>query len=202
MAIKEFPSLPTPSIKGQSGKYLTTNGSSLSWGTVATDKTISQIASGSITSGTSLSLISLSNYDTLKFRFSSVTTNNAYNITATINGTSSNYDWVKVEGASNSTDWSEWNRNTFSTSNSSIGLNGTSIFNSNADNCLQLDLTNCKSTGFTFFEWTYIYRIYASTSYYGRSHGRGVLKSAAAVNSLEINCTATFTAGNYVLWGA
>ena len=33
MAIKEYPSGMIPSVSGQSGKYLTTNGSNLSWGT-------------------------------------------------------------------------------------------------------------------------------------------------------------------------
>jgi hypothetical protein len=169
---------------------------------VSADKTIAQIASGTWTSGGSLSFTSLTNYDKLIFRLSGVTTGSAYSLSATINNnTSSVYDHTFTGGASNGSDWSLFFQNNYQTGNTEINLSTTTAFATNAANSLFLQLDNCKSTGFTTYEWVRIFRNFASTAYYATSVGRGIFKSSAGVSSLEIISSAIPSAGDYVLWG-
>ena len=169
---------------------------------VSADKTIAQIASGTLTSGTQLSLTSLTAYDTLKLRVSGVTSGSSYSLNATINGGSaSTHDWVYFAKTNNLSDYSEFNKNSSAINTNVITLNSPSNFNSNTDNHIQIDFYNCKSTGFTTYEWTAISRAFYSTAYQSAIIGRGVFKTAAAVSSLQLNTDSAFTAGNYVLLG-
>ena len=169
---------------------------------VSADKTIAQIASGTWTSGGTLSFTSLTNYDKLIFRLSAMTTNSAYTLSSTINNSSSSvYDHTFTGGATNVSDWSLFLQNNYQTGNTQINLSVGTAFATNAANSLFLQLDNCKSTGFTTYEWTRIYRHSASTAYYATTVGRGIFKSSAAVSSLEITSSAIPSAGDYVLWG-
>lgn len=62
MAIKEYPSGAIPSITGQSGNFLTTNGSTLSWGpsTIKAVYTTTRTSSFTTTSGSLIDVTGLS----------------------------------------------------------------------------------------------------------------------------------------------
>jgi hypothetical protein len=203
MPIKEFPSGQFPTISGQSGKYLTTNGSNLSWGSLSTSATIAQIATGSWTSGTSLEITSLSGYDRLRFRLRNANSINTYNLNARINSSSSAlYEHVWIGGMTNVVDWSEFLKNNYSETDSDINMSPNQALANNTANALILDLYNCKESGFTMYEWTRIYRGFASSGYYGTSQGRGIFKSNVAVSSLQIVSNTAMSGGVYTIWGA
>lgn len=166
---------------------------------------IAQIASGSTTSGTSLSLTSLTAYDTLKFRISAMTTTGSAALTFTINSSSSSvYDYMIWAGASNNTatydgDYMQkWVR---SDTAANFQLGFFDRFNTNTVNWYDITLTNCKATGFTFYEMQGYYAPDAGTTWKSFPISRGIFKTAAAVSSIQLNTSSAFTAGNYVLWG-
>jgi hypothetical protein len=169
---------------------------------VSANKTLAQIASGSITSGTLLSLTSLTSYDTLKLRIESITSGSNYSLTAKINNNANAiYDYNYVANTTNETDFSEFNRNNFSTGNSEIPMNTPDILSNNTSNSLQIDFYNCKETGFTTYQWIGLSRAFYSALYNSTIQGTGIFKSASAVSSIQLSITSAFTAGNYVLWG-
>jgi hypothetical protein len=55
MTVLKHPGSPVPSVSGQSGKYLTTNGSELSWNTLPTATNWTLLNTGDTTMGTSTS---------------------------------------------------------------------------------------------------------------------------------------------------
>lgn len=194
-----------PSQTGNASKYLTTDGTTPSWGAVSADKTISQIASGTTTSGTSLSLTGLTSYDTLKLRISNITMSGASGLFATINSSSSAvYDyitWAPTVNA-NSYEGGELIKSTFSTSGSNFPLSVNQQSNTSTNNYFMLDFYNCKATGFTTFEFQSRNIASFGSNYHIFAFGRGIFKTAAAVSSIQFSLDAVnFTAGNYVLWG-
>jgi hypothetical protein len=197
---------PTRLGIGSTGNVLTVSGGVPSWAAPAGGgATIAQIASGSTTSGTSLSLTSLTSYDTLKFRITGITTAAAANWTATINSSSDAvYDRFAWGPIINTTayDGLEMNTSNFNTTASSIPINvGVTTLNTDTNNYVMLDFYNCKATGFTTFELQSRQIMNYSANYRQYTLLRGIFKTAAAVSSIQLNTSSAFTAGNYVLWG-
>jgi hypothetical protein len=189
---------------GSTGNVLTVSGGVPTWSAPAgATLAIAQIATGTA-SGSSITLSSLTSYDTLKFRLRNFTTSTNTYLKSTINNnTSGVYDYVYNAGTTNGTDLSQVMFNSGSDGDTSIDLSFVDNFNSSSNNWMQLDLYNCKATGFTTYEWTRNYRASYGTSYTTISAGRGIFKSAAAVSSLELKLSSgTFSGGVYVLWGA
>ena len=193
---------------GSTGEVLTVSGGVPAWATPAgSSLTLSQIASGTLTSGSSLSLTSLTSYDRLILRVSDVawgTANGTLRFTIN-NSTSSVYDRV----ANYTQGFTTYNPSYFPAQQwdpgaINLALNGSAIKRDSYNNFFYLVLDNCKSTGFTSFDYMTTYEFDdAGTPRPGGMWGKGVFKSAAAVSSIQFLQAAgyTFSAGNYVLWG-
>jgi len=158
---------------------------------------MAQIATGNVNSGTSVTISSLSSYDNLILMLRLLTCNDNPIYQVKINNTASTY---YVSGGSNET-----NTTSKLTSNNagSIQLTGNigSIGN-DSGNQFMLQLTNCKSAGFTNIQFSGGFN---GTSGTANSFGTGIFGTAAAVSSLVINTDvgATFNgSGTYTIWGA
>ena len=161
---------------------------------------IAEIASGSLTSGTQLQLSSLSSYDTLIFRITglqwSVGSDNIY---MRINNSSSSiYDQVNGLSFGEAT-YASYNQ--YSTGNAFFAVDQ-GLKRDALDNSVFLVLTNCKAAGFTTGQATSGGRNANNFDIFQTSNF--IFKSAAAVSSIELftSSSRTFSAGDYVLWGA
>jgi hypothetical protein len=162
--------------------------------------TIAQIATGNVNSGTSTTISSLSSYDNLLIMFKGLTTATTTPIyQLKINNTASDYYYAAGCGVSSAS------ANQRSSNVNAIDLNvNFGSVTANADNLFMIQLTNCKSTGFTNIQWSGAYKEY-STNANGYSFGTGIFANAAAVSSLVITTDtgATFNGtGTYTIWGA
>jgi hypothetical protein len=194
-----FSTVPARVAVGTNGQVLTadsTNANGVAWATPGGSLTLAQIASGTTTSGTSLSLTSLTAYDTLKLRVSGLTTSANNGLNVTINSSASSvYDyllWQPFQNSSNSFDGSTFQIDERETTNTMFNLivSGYEKLSTNTTNFFEIDFYNCKATGFTTFEYQGIYASSAGSTF-----------RASAVSSIQFKTSSAFTAGNYVLWG-
>ena len=165
--------------------------------------TISEVATGTITSTIKLQITGLSSYDQIFFKINAVnTTGSVAYPNFTINdSTSGVYFEYSTKNESNNTN----------SNNYIMAYNGTSkIFNTynpmasgDTGNYFFLILTNCKSTGFTYFQYGNFYLTNVASTY-GTQAGSGVFASAAAVSSIEFlndgGGSANYTGGTYKVW--
>ena len=183
---------------GSTGQVLTVAAGVPSWAAAGGALALSTIASGSLTSGTTLTLSSLSSYDYLIVVLNGLTwTGGNSRPTILINNDSSG---VYVQAG-----YSQGTSSTYTTRNltsSSVNLGfGASQTDTDASNTYIATLTNCKSAGFTNVN---VSAVYASGGDIGGS-GQYVYKVAAAVSSLVVGTLngRTFNgSGTYQLLGA
>jgi hypothetical protein len=184
---------------GSTGQVLTVSSGLPSWATLATNKTIAQIASGTMPSASSLSLSSLSTYDTIIVRLDSLTwaTTNASIMVTINNDTAANYELV---GGYNQTTYSAYIGST-STNYFYAGFGAASQNRTDANNYRFYVFTNCKAAGFT----TAVINegFVSSGGDSPNANATGIYKSAAAVSSIQFKTSTgnDYTAGNYVIWG-
>jgi hypothetical protein len=189
---------------GANGTVLTADSAEatgLKWATPASGTpAIAQIASGTLTSGTQLQLSSLTSYDTLILRVNGFTwATGADALYFRINNSSSSiYDQINGRAYAQANYVS---RDSYDALNV-IALADQGLQNTNTGTALYVKLTNCKATGFTDVHFMSIGKDSGGFAYW--QTGEAIFKSAAAVSSIEFftNSSRTFTAGNYVLWGA
>ena len=176
-----------------------TEATGLKWAAAGGALTLATIASGSLNSGTSLTLSSLSSYDTLVLELNGITwgTANSRILARPNNSTSSVYDY-NVLGGNN---FPELLPTRFVASDSFSLTGSTTSTRTNTANQYILTLTNCKNTGFTKFESQ------TTCSTDGGVTGfvlNGIFKTSAAVSSLVITTQAGYTfdgTGTYTLIG-
>ena len=193
---------------GSTGQVLTVSGGVPTWASASGGTlSLAQIATGTMTSGSSLSLTGLSSYDRLILRVSDVqwgTANGALRLTVN-NDSSAIYDraysFVQAQNTYTPTSLltSNWNSD-----GSFVPFNGNGIINNSGINNFWIILDNCKATGFTTIQTQSFYRWSdGGTSTPGQSWGNFIYKSAAAVSSVEFFQSSgyTFSAGNYTIWG-
>ena len=186
---------------GTNGQVLTadsTTATGLKWSTAAGGNlTIAQVATGSTTSGSSLSISSLSSYDTIKIIFTGIDPSAAQSFRFRINGnTGTNYTYTATaQKGSTSSGISSLTDDGFYLTDAAVEWNATSTANQ-----VQIDLTNCKASGFTTFNALYKYVDSGSASVIVSS--RGIYKVAEAVSSVAFDWAsgATFQAGTYTVW--
>jgi len=161
--------------------------------------TISQIASGTLTSGNSLTFSSLSSYDTIAIWLTQIDPSGAATLAVQVNGntTSDKYKYNNLtirgttftqysNGASDNSFYLTYQEN----------LNATTISNS-----FIAVFENCKSAGFTrmrkLSRWT------GSDNNLYQEWGEGMYINSETVSSLvlKLSSTDTFQGGNYVVWG-
>jgi hypothetical protein len=184
---------------GAAGTVLTSDGDTAEWAAPSGggNLTISQVASGTTTSGSSLSLSSLSSYDQIKVLFTGIDPSAAQSLRFRINGNSAGsyvYNYIAQKG-STTTGGSSSTDDAFYLTDSAVEWSATSTANQ-----VQVDLTNCKATGFTFYSAQFKYVDSGSASVIVST--RGVYKVAEAVSSCNFEWAsgATFQAGTYTVW--
>jgi hypothetical protein len=184
---------------GTSGQFLTTNGTTLSWGAASSALTLSSIASGNLNSGTILNLTGLTQ-DYLQLHLRGITWATANSsVQIRLNASSSAvYDNAPIQ----------WNNGpqvvgTTTLQNATeILLNNDSrqVF-SNATNNYVITFTNCKATGFTTVYWT---GKYESAGGNGATTGQAIFETAAQITQINVSNGAgnAFNGtGTYVLYG-
>lgn len=191
---------------GTSGQVLSVSGGVPAWTTPAgSSLTIAQIATGTLTSGSELSLTGLSSYDTLEFRISGINVSADAVIGVRINGnTGSNYEYAADQNRQNAS----FSANDPSTKQqlSDVQFDPMDAFQDSAQttNQYRVRFTNCKATGFTLVSGLYVYRWDQSgTARPAIASWSGIYKVAEAVSSIQFRTTggATFSAGSYTIWG-
>ena len=186
-----------PSQTGNSGKYLTTNGTSESWGTVSAGPgNLVQIATGTL-SGTSVSITGLSSYTNLHLFVTGVVSgSNQSNTGVRINNNSgSNYTFFGGY-------WYDYYQAPV------VNINTTGFYISrdravSTDNTLSISFTECKTPGYTAVDA--INATYASGINATQIDAyKGYYKVDEAVSSIQIFNPGgfSFTAGTYTLLGA
>jgi len=159
--------------------------------------TLAQIATGSLTSGTSLSLTSLTSYDTLVLQISGFKWATADEIVRLrINSsTSASYNFLAygIDPAASSYTASSGATSFAVTQSAAVKDNpaGVNTF---------ITLTNCKNAGFTNLNWLTAYERASNERFTSAS---GMFIEAAAVTSIQFFTTSsyTFSAGTYILFG-
>jgi hypothetical protein len=166
---------------GSTGQVLTVAGGVPSWATPAAGGAISSLASGSLNSGTSLVISSITQ-DFLQLNLVGITmATSAASILIRLNGSSSSvydfaggnaYNTPQAIGAAQ-------------TNNSAFDINGGSLqLHTNATNRYIITLQNCKSTGFTTMTSSNAYVRSASGNTF--STVQGIFKTAAQITSLTV----------------
>ena len=176
---------------GTTGQVLTVAGGVPSWATPSGSLTLSQVASGNINSGTTVSISGLTQ-DFIQIQISGVTWASGNDqLQGRINGTSSaSYanavGAIEVGGANTvgtSTGWTEMR----------LGSIKDQVFN-NATNLYVITMWNCKSSGFTYYQYSNSFR--AATGQ-ALAVGDGMFKVAAQVTSFSL-----FTVNGYSFNGS
>lgn len=204
-----FSTVPTRLGVGANDTVLTADSSTatgLKWAAPAGALTLSQITSGTLTSGSELSLTSLSSYDFLELRVNAINLSADDLIGIRINSNSgTNYEYNAATNRAQSAFTVNEPAMRFSLTDSRFDAMDAYQDSAQTTNHYRIRFTNCKSAGFTTVEGLYTYRWDQSgTSRSAISQWMGIYKVAEAVSSIQFtNITgATFSAGNYVLWGA
>lgn len=166
----------------------------LKWATAGGGLTLASIASGTTTSGTTLTFSSLTQ-DYLVFIGNAFSVGTAGTITATINSNSTgvyNYNGFRI-------------RDTFNTaalhsqSATSIPLTVANLEASETTNGIVLIFENAKKAGFTSFQhYTYSRDTAGNTTYVSMA---GFVALSAQMTSLTLTFAGTLSAGNYKLIG-
>jgi len=193
---------------GTDGQVLTadsTESTGLKWATPAGTLTIAQIASGTLTSGTELSLTSLSSYDTLELRVNALNVSVDALLSVKINSnTGSNYEYNSATDRATASHDANEPSNRFSLTDTKFDPMDAYQKSGNTTNHFRIRFTNCKNAGFTLVEGLFTYRYDQSgTARNAQASWKGIYKVAEAVSSIQFTTgSGAFVAGNYVLWGA
>ena len=192
---------------GSSGQVLTVSGGVPAWITAPSPNlTIAQIATGSM-SGTTVTISSLSNYETLYIRLDNISnTTNSQDVFRINGSTSTIYEYVYTGGLN----YASFNNSAFTRNSDNAGtffqISGVDESNTSTEGNAFIILTNCKNSGFTKYEClAYGQRDDSGTNRVFTSSVSGIFKSAAAVSSISITQASgagSYDAGTYTIWGA
>lgn len=160
------------------------------------DKTLATIASGSVTSGTTLTVSSLTQ-DYLVLYIAGFDFGTAGQITLRLNGSTSsiyNYNGLQIRTGGNTTRASTQTGTGFS-----LSSNGNNADYGNSANNGTIVFSNAKAAGFTSVEWIFSYRDASGNDNF--NFGSGWFESAAQMTSFTITFPGTLSAGTYELIG-
>lgn len=194
-------STPARLAVGSNDQVLTADSSTatgLKWAAAGGGLTIAQIATGTLNSGTSLTLSSLDTYDYLILQLDNIRwlTADDYLQLRINNGSTSVYSY-NVGGGDEATTFQV---NT--TTGDGFLLSPTAVDNDNGT-YTQIKIMNCKKAGFTDVAWTGNARR-GNGAQWPFWAGGGIYKNAATVSSLVIRTNSSYTfsgSGTYTLWG-
>jgi hypothetical protein len=190
---------------GANGTVLTAasgQATGLEWATpVSGAPALAQIATGNVNSGTSLTISSLSSYDTLMLYITGVTVTVSDPMYLQINSVASSGNYYGV-GHIARNDPQIRNRR-YTGSNELRLTDDDDLRSTGAANTFILLLTNCKATGFTTWQYTCAFANNAGITC--NTFGSGIYTSAAAVSNLKFfppNGVTFNGSGTYIIWGA
>jgi hypothetical protein len=174
----------------------------LKWAAAGGSLALAQIATGNINSGTSVTISSLSSYDTLVLYMKGITNASfADPLYLQINSVASSSNYYGAGSLQVNSPFIGLIRYI---GNSDIDLSSAeNVLNTGGINAFLVVLTNCKATGFTTWQYTSAFR--NNSNVVSTASGSGIYTSAAAVSDLKIFTanTATFNgSGTYTIWGA
>jgi hypothetical protein len=198
MAIKNYPVGSIPSVSGQSGKYLTNDGASLSWTAISSGSggaspgitllSTTTLSGASVTfTGISQlykdlvliirnSLINTTNQAYIRFNSDSGNNYQAFNRRMDSNGTISDYNW-----GGNAT---------------SIGWGGSGTTSGGFISLSMLDYTNTNTNKYVRIEYND-----PATAMAGFGYGMWRPSTKAAITSISLNAGGTWTQGTALLYG-
>jgi hypothetical protein len=186
---------------GSTGQLLTVAGGVPTWAAPGGALTIAQIATGNVNSGTSLTISSLSSYDTLMLYVSGITMTLGDPMYLQINSVAGSGNYYGVGHIVRN---DPQIRNKRYTGNNELRLtDDEDLRSTGAANTFILLLTNCKATGFTTWQYTCAFANNAGTTC--NTFGSGIYTSAAAVSDLKFfppNGVTFNGSGTYRIWGA
>jgi hypothetical protein len=182
---------------GTNGQYLTTNGTTLSWGSISAGG-MTVLASGTL-SGSAVNLSSISgSYNNLQLEVYNMTSSTSSSVQITINGLSSNYGQSTYfhangsagnSGYASSTAWGWSPASTWSATDTANHLSMT-FFNYATASKASIAESNL----------TYLYDGGATRAFFMGVHTNHQIN--AAITSISINSQfGTFSGGSYVLYG-
>lgn len=195
MAIKEYPTGRIPSVFGQSGNYLTTDGNTISWGTAATPANLTLLnGNGTSLSGSTTTVSGISNRNNLFIYVTSGSNTGGGNILFTLNGdTRSVYNRVNLrQDGANAPTWQ------FSTGAANIDLcqAGANVDTFNT----MIWIAGCATTGVKVGN----YISYVTSQGTGRDikWGQFMYPGTSAISSVSIaSQSGTFDAGTLFVYG-
>jgi hypothetical protein len=160
---------------------------------------IAQIATGNINSGTSVTISSLSSYDTLILRMANLTFSGGGDVIALqLNSLGNSHTYVAGNSNTNFSQGIQDSNAQYFRLNGGTGQRRTG-----AENYYIAVITNCKATGFTNIQWSSAFRDNENANCF--AYGTGIFTSAAAISDLKIFTGELYTfdgSGTYTLWGA
>lgn len=195
---------------GTNGQVLTadsTQSTGLKWATPSAALDIEQITTGTITSGSTLSITGLGGYDTLEFRISAINVASASRLRFYFNSdtTSSNWEYVGFNLLQRST-YSQGDRDYFDalTENYYNISSGQYQEASNTSNQYRFRITNAREAGKTMVQCDTRFKVNAGgVSTFCMGTSVGFWKTSAQITSIHLNNQdSTFSGGNYIVWGA
>ena len=191
---------------GSTGQVLTVAAGVPSWAAPAGALTIAQIATGTLTSGSELSLTGLSAYDTLEFRISGLNIATDDLLGVRINSNSgNNYEYNAFQDRANGSFSANDPATKQQLSDNEFNPMDANLDSGITTNQFRVRFTNCKSAGFTLVSGSYVYRYDAGggNTRAAISLWTGIYKVAEAVSSIQFRSLSgyTFSAGSYTIWG-
>jgi hypothetical protein len=192
---------------GANGTILTADSAEatgVKWAAAAgSTTTLSLITSGTLTSGTSITLSSLSNYDTLQLVVNDVDPSASSGLRVKLNnngGSLYRYTYFSILGSGTAASVVVGGQSLATTLSLSAyeNLNPTTVSNG-----FTFTFENCKAAGFTnWFGTAYVIDASGSTSDRGENQS-GIFIDASTISSLVLTLEGvnTFQAGNYFLYG-
>ena len=195
MTITKHPTGPVPSVSGQSGKYLTTNGSELSWGTVSSADNYRLLNTGgtALTAATTITVSGISNINSLIIVVQGASTGAASGVEFRFNSDSSliydSIQWELAAGPTVSTTRNFGSNNSMDLfTNSAAGGDGSAI----------IFVDGCNSTGLKRMSFT------GAPSGLGKARtGHYVYRGTSVISSVNIISSSTnFDAGTVYVYGA
>ena len=189
---------------GANGTVLTAasgQATGLEWATPGGALTLAQIATGNINSGTSVTISSLSSYDTLMLYINGITMTASDPMYLQINSVASSGNYYGVGHLARNSPLIGNRR--YTGSNELRLTDDEDVRSIAANNTFILLLTNCKATGFTTWQYTCAFR--NNNDVICNTFGSGIYTSAAAVSNLKFfppNGVTFNGSGTYIIWGA
>ena len=191
MGLKTYPFAEIPAQAGQSGKYLTTNGSVPNWGSISAG--CMTLLSTTTLSGTAITVSSINQSYNMLYGLivNTRTSPNNYTLSMNANGDATLADYFRPNGTAIA-----------GTSSSTWDFGGGTVFNTAAtnENCVFFTIHNYSST-VGYKPTASQAAFYSSATQKDRRWCFGGIMTTSAITSIQIASTQSLTSGTFYLYG-